>query len=116
MTPLVIIADAVDASAMGSRFLRLASEDVRVLHIDWSYGAGEAALLSADFAILAVRQNGPSALTLDDEGIADVTVSRCRVHSDTASVGDIYTLIASVTTNEQPARTRICRARILIER
>lgn len=81
----------------------------RVITFDW--GADtlaedvEIAALGSTFTITAIKQNGETALTKDNESI--VTGNRktqLRLLATTASLGDRYRVDNTIITNESPAQ------------
>lgn len=81
--------------------------DKRVLVFDWSTEGLSAGveISSSTFTIGTTRQNGVTALTKDNPSILSGNrKTQVRLDATTATVGDIYTLANSITTNESPAQ------------
>lgn len=84
--------------------------DKRVIQFDWgtdTLAAGvEIASSGSTFTITAIKQNGATALTKDQESI--VTGNRktqLRLLATTATAGDRYRVDNTIVTNESPAQT-----------
>lgn len=106
--------------------------DKRVIVFDWDRSAlaSTASISSQIFTISAVRQNGVTALTKDNEDIltaaeatialertvtADSRVTSVRLLATTATDGDIYDVANKITTNESPSQDIEQSVRILVQ-
>jgi hypothetical protein len=82
--------------------------DKRVIVFDWDTEALPASVTIASniFTITAIKQNGATALTKDNETIpAGSRTTRLRLIATTASVGDSYYVASKITTAESPSQT-----------
>lgn len=81
--------------------------DSRVIQFDWDAEALQSGveIASSSWTITAVKQNGLTALTNDNESVlAGNRKTQTRLIATTANDGDLYKLKNAITTNESPAQ------------
>jgi hypothetical protein len=93
--------------------------DSRIVVFDWddeNLAAGVLISGSATWTITAIRQNGATALTKDNESILSGSrKAQARLIATTATAGDEYEVACKITTNETPAQIKEQSIRVLIQ-
>src|SRR4051812_46926484 len=90
----------------------------RVVTFDWDAASLAAAVTisTSTFTLTAVRQNGLTAVTVDNPTM--LTGSRktsVRVDATTGTLGDEYALANKIVTSETPAQTKELSIRVLVQ-
>lgn len=82
--------------------------DKRVVQFDWGTDAlavGVQISGSPVWTITAIKQNGASLLTKDNESVVSGNrITQARLDATTATAGDRYRVDNKITTNETPAQ------------
>lgn len=95
--------------------LELDPSDIRLITFDWDEALPASASISTStWTISALKQNGVTALTKDNETNAARTAS-VRLLATTATAGDKYVVANKVVTNESPAQTIERQIKVLIQ-
>lgn len=97
--------------------LVLDPSDKRVIQFNWDGALAAAAEISTSaFTITAIKQNGATALTKDEELIVSGNrKTQLRLLATTATAGDIYEVANAIVTNETPAQTVERSIKVLIQ-
>lgn len=92
--------------------------DKRVVVFDWdalNLGVG-VTISTSIFTITVIRQNGSQPLTKDNPDIlVGSRKTQVRLDATTATVGDLYSLANTITTNESPVQQKEQSIQVLIE-
>ena len=79
--------------------------DKRVIQMDWGALPDGVLINSQVYTITAIKQNGVTALTKDNESVdAGGRATQLRLLATTATVGDRYQVSNKITTTESPAQ------------
>lgn len=94
-------------------------DDSTVLNWDWGakHLAVGVSIVSSNFTLTAVRQSGSPTITLDSQAIlagSRITQVRVIAGGDT-SLGDLFELANTITSDESPAQIKERSIRVLVE-
>ena len=79
--------------------------DKRMIQMDWGALPDGVLINSQVYTITAIKQNGVTALTKDNESIAAGSrATQVRLLATTATVGDRYIVSNKITTTESPSQ------------
>ena len=79
--------------------------DKRVIQMDWGALPDGVTINTSVYTITAIKQNGVTALTKDNESVsAGSRATQLRLLATTATAGDRYQVSNKVTTTESPAQ------------